>query len=1179
MATQTAGELIWEDLERQLQVGREVEAGIWEDLKETSNISTYRPIQAPGVVHRRPESDRDGPYYMLNNPEAGTYLKLDPKDFYVWSLMDGTQPVKELVVAYFSQFGSIAFSRVTNLVAQLRTSSFLTDPPINVYSDVHAQSQKGTLSYWGERLVRTFLQKDVGFSGIDGILTRLYHGFFWIFFSKAALKLYPFLVVPGLVLFFYTVQVGDYPLLSTGGKWYWGILTFAVCNLIMVAVHESAHAFTTKHFGRKVRRGGVLVYFGSLAFFVDTMDVWMEPKKHRMAVSWAGPYSGLLLGSLCMFIIAGTGFADNLMNPLLFKMAIWAFVFGALTNLNPLLEWDGYFMLMDWLELPMLRKRSMDFVKRNLINKIATRASFSSEEKIFAVFGTMALIYTATVLVVAIFFWQSRVGGILKLVDGWVFWLLIGLIVAIIGVPVFLALGVFGYKWAQRTHRWAYRSFFMGSPANQVAGLFLAAVAAALPAFLLGDSISRDYSAVAGSVILGAGLLLSLRVAPWYLGSQLQWVYVGLPWVLGLLLAAQALSTLGGAAGTFSDVVRFAAGPIVLFLATAYLSPTILSFTKTALQGAWGLSTFGIAALAVSAIMAVATSADTGDKYAGAVALLAFAAIAGGLYRLQQRLRALRPEQHPGVIPEVTSDVERLGSAIQFVVESTMEQFAQIHGRRALRALEVQFNTGARVGASWAFSIHNGHITDTGVGALLERSQGYAAALSHFFSIKSSMAGNRFVDRQLRGLYRLMPWEAREIGEEYLFSRLDWMGGVRRAFAPTRGSHYSLLRSAPLFARLGEDEIKEISDRLQSERSQKGRDIISQGERGRKFYIIESGTVEVWVRHEGAREPVLEAELGRGDYFGERALLADEPRAATCRCKTRVQVLSLDRADFNALVARRFQLLRSTPLFAGLEEDAITVISDQLHSETHPSGRDIIIQGEPGDKFYLIESGTVEVWVRDDEDNETRVAELERGDYFGERALHSDIPRTATCRSKTSVRVLSLGKEDFDDLVARRFELTENLDEAMYRAELLSAMPLFAEVSPSHVKIIASKLEAGSHPGGTTIIRQGDIGDKFYLIESGTVSVRRHGEGTQEETVVGSLSQGEYFGEIALLMNVPRTASVVAETAVKLLSLDTVSFDEMVKEHLQSGHSLEQVSSRRLIQLRRTESVGYREES
>ena len=207
---------------------------------------------------------------------------------------------------------------------------------------------------------------------------------------------------------------------------------------------------------------------------------------------------------------------------------------------------------------------------------------------------------------------------------------------------------------------------------------------------LLGDSLSRDYSAVAGSVILAAGLLLSLRVAPWYLGSQLQWVYVGLPWALGLLLAAQALSPLGGAAGTFSDVVRFGAVPMVLLLATGYLFPTILSFTKTALQGAWVLMTSGVVFLLVSVLVALSTSGGAGDKYAGAIGMLAFTAMAVGLFRLQQRLRALRPEQHPGVIPEATSDVERLGSAIQFVVESTMEQFVHVHGRRALHALEEQ---------------------------------------------------------------------------------------------------------------------------------------------------------------------------------------------------------------------------------------------------------------------------------------------------------------------------------------------------------------------------------------------------------------------------------------------------------------------------------------------------------
>ena len=260
-------------------------------------------------------------------------------------------------MSYFSEYGSIAFGRVTDLVAQLKAASFLTDRSVDVYGQVSHQSQKGTPGYWGEWLWKAFLQKEMAINGTDGVLSALYRRVFWVFYTRQALLLYPFMVAAGLGLFFFTVQAGTYPLFETAGKWYLGILTFLAANAIVVAVHEAAHAFTTKHYGRKVRRGGLLIYFGSPAFFVDTMDIWMEPKRSRIAVSWAGPYSGLLVGSLCMFIIAATGFSDTFANELIFKVAIWAFVFGALTNLNPLLEWDGYFNA-DGLETTIL---TLDF--------------------------------------------------------------------------------------------------------------------------------------------------------------------------------------------------------------------------------------------------------------------------------------------------------------------------------------------------------------------------------------------------------------------------------------------------------------------------------------------------------------------------------------------------------------------------------------------------------------------------------------------------------------------------------------------------------------------------------------------------------------------------------------------------------------------------------------------------
>ena len=410
-------------------------------------------------------------------------------------------------------------------------------------------------------------------------------------------------------------------------------------------------------------------------------------------------------------------------------------------------------------------------------------------------------------------------------------------------------------------------------------------------------------------------------------------------------------------------------------------------------------------------------------------------------------------------VSETVSDVERLTSAMRFLVEGTMDQFVQIYGRRALQALEVQFNAATALGTARGLFLKNGRMSDNGEGGLLERSQVYAAALSHLLTVNSRIAGRRFVDRELRSLYRLMPWEEREIGDEHLFRRLDWMRGVQRVFTGTRSAHSALLRSLPLFAGLGEEDLAAISDQLRPETYRKGMDIVRQRQPGSTFYVIESGTVEVWLRHQDGTE-TLEVELGRGDYFGERSLLSNAPRAATCRCRSRVRALSLD-------------------------------------------------------------------------------------------------------------------KGDFDRLVAVRFQVAANLDEAAERTGLLATMPLFVEVTPTQVKVLASRMVSESLPAGSPIIRQGDLGEKFYVVKAGAVRVSRGVEG-QDEVIVGRLGRGEYFGEIALLMKVPRTATVTAETDVELLSLDASSFEGMVRDYLQSSQGLQQASSRRMIQLRKTVSMAYR---
>ncbi len=116
--------------------------------------------------------------------------------------------------------------------------------------------------------------------------------------------------------------------------------------------------------------GGFLLYMGMPAAFVDTTDIWMEPRRPRIIVSWAGPHSGFFLGGLASLLILAVpgAFAQGVLYQFAFLTYLTSFM-----NLNPLLKMDGYYILMDWLEIPRLRERSMAFIGKPLRTKLRKR--------------------------------------------------------------------------------------------------------------------------------------------------------------------------------------------------------------------------------------------------------------------------------------------------------------------------------------------------------------------------------------------------------------------------------------------------------------------------------------------------------------------------------------------------------------------------------------------------------------------------------------------------------------------------------------------------------------------------------------------------------------------------------------------------------------------------------------
>ena len=127
---------------------------------------------------------------------------------------------------------------------------------------------------------------------------------------------------------------------------------------------------------------------------------------------------------------------------------------------------------------------------------------------------------------------------------------------------------------------------------------------------------------------------------------------------------------------------------------------------------------------------------------------------------------------------------------------------------------------------------------------------------------------------------------------------------------------------------------------------------------------------------------------------------------------------------------------------------------------------------------------------------------------------------------------------------------------------LLSSVPLFTPLPITTLERLASRLRPVRVPAGTEVVRQGDPGDLFYVIAAGEADVIHDG------ARVATLGLGQYFGEIALLRDVPRVATVVARTDLDVYALERDVFVSAVSGHAQSAAAAEDVMGARLAGLR-----------
>ncbi|MGD8475407.1 MAG: M50 family metallopeptidase, partial [Anaerolineae bacterium] len=556
------------------QLAGEPDSGLrnlWARLQAKLDLASYRPEAAPDVIIGKLDG-RDGPYYILKSPSAKTYYRLSARDHFLWERMDGSQSVKDLVVAYFMQYGAFAFGRVAQLVSALKAGRFLTDKPVSVYRRAQEQVESRRLSYQLMRAANAIMQHQFAIGGLDRLMGRLYRWGGFLLFTGPMQLLYILLSVAGVYCFSIALRGGYSLVASPSGSYLLGLVILLALQLLSILIHELAHALTVKHYGREVREAGAMIYFGFPGFFVDTTDIWLEGKRARLAVSWAGPYSGLVLAGLASVAIAV--WPEFSLSGTLFRFASVSYLLVFL-NLNPLLKLDGYYLLMDWLEIPMLRNRSMAFLRTGLPAKVQKlrsaaggRAAYlgwlrevgglSREERIFALFGALSALWTLYAIYLGVSFWQSRLSAAVSDLfagqQGALDYLLAGVVVLVSAVFLLLMLSYPLRLVVGAVRSAAQRGVFAKPWRLAAAALFLVTVLALVvflaPTAVAGQAVGlaallavvalagRNVSIYAGSRFAPVSALIGLAGLAWLLAASVSIAMEGAPgWAAGQAMA------------------------------------------------------------------------------------------------------------------------------------------------------------------------------------------------------------------------------------------------------------------------------------------------------------------------------------------------------------------------------------------------------------------------------------------------------------------------------------------------------------------------------------------------------------------------------------------------------------------------------------------------------------------
>jgi putative peptide zinc metalloprotease protein len=313
-------------------------------------------------------------FFVVKDPVSLQYFRMSAEDYYLATLFDGKRSFAQIREMYKHRYPHVALEytpdelneRVLRFANDLALMQMLSVQGVRLKARLDAKKKQKAGKGWFYNAVNNVFFKRISVYDPDELFGRMAKPIWWIW-TKQAHWASVGIIVAALIVFILN-QERVHPTLNTFFSFN-NLTLIWVTTILIKSIHELGHGLTCKHLGSEVHEVGIMFLVFTPYFFVNVSDSWALPKRsHRILISAAGIYVELILAAFATFLWAivqpGT-FQD-----FLFNVMVIASFSTIVFNANPLMRFDGYYIMTDLIEVPNLQTKSRAVVTNKVKNLI-----------------------------------------------------------------------------------------------------------------------------------------------------------------------------------------------------------------------------------------------------------------------------------------------------------------------------------------------------------------------------------------------------------------------------------------------------------------------------------------------------------------------------------------------------------------------------------------------------------------------------------------------------------------------------------------------------------------------------------------------------------------------------------------------------------------------------------------